>query len=519
MKYIPEIKNFNRLFKIVAFLFVTVVLVRNTWVGDDAFITMRVVDNFFNGYGLVWNVGERVQVFTSPLWMLLSILGYGVIRDPYITLYVLSLVISLASFFLVLYFFCKNAWLTLLITLLVVGSVAYIDYSSSGLENPLTHLLLIVTLIVVFRLQLPPVKILFFASLLACLAALTRLDTLLFYLPFLSYQLYKQRRDVRAYLVTALAFLPLLVWFVGATFYYGFPLPNTFYAKLPSNYPLSYFVEHGIDYYLNSLDWDPLTLLTIFTGMLLVGLTREPLKISFAVGVGLYLLYGLRIGGDFMSGRFLSAAFIVIMILLTLIDYEKIFGGRVRYVYSFAVLLVMVLGISADSPPVLLPENAGESQVVRGIADEKLFYLREMGMLNRFKNNETPKFGLGGLKIKKRGKSPVMRPNVGVFGFYAGPSIYIIDENALADPLRARLPAHSDARIGHFARPVPAGFKRSVSGDFKNQLEDPQLKAYYDKLLVLMRGPLFAPRRVSEIIAFNLGQYDGLLKAAVVELK
>ncbi len=519
MKYIPETKNFSRFFKAVAFLFVTVVLVRNTWVSDDAFITLRVVDNFFNGYGLVWNVGERVQVFTSPLWMFLSILGYGVTRDPYIAMYFLALVISLTSFFLVLYFFCRNDELTLLVTLLVVGSAAYIDYSSSGLENPLTHLLLIVTLIVVFRLQLPSLQILFFVSLLACLAALTRLDTLLFYLPFLLYQLYKQRRDVRAYFVPALAFLPLLVWFVGATYYYGFPLPNTFYAKLPSNYPLSYFVEHGIDYYFNSLDWDPLTLLTIFTGMLLVGLNREPLKILFAVGVGLYLLYGLRIGGDFMSGRFFSAAFLVVVVLLTLLDYEKIFGTKTRYAYSVVVLLVLVLGMSAGSPPVLLPDNAGRSQVVRGIADEKLFYFREMGMLNRFKNNETPKFGLGGLKIKKRGKSPVLRPNVGVFGFYAGPSIYIIDENALADPLRARLPAHSDARIGHFARPVPAGFKRSVSGDFKNQLEDPQLKAYYDKLLVLMRGPLSAPERVSEIIAFNLGQYDGLVKAAVIELK
>jgi arabinofuranosyltransferase len=44
-----------------------VVLVRTAWMCDDAFITLRTVDNFVQGYGLVWNVGERVQVYTHPL--------------------------------------------------------------------------------------------------------------------------------------------------------------------------------------------------------------------------------------------------------------------------------------------------------------------------------------------------------------------------------------------------------------------------------------------------------------------
>lgn len=37
-----------------------VVVLRNAWVGDDAYISFRTVDNFVNGYGLTWNVAERV---------------------------------------------------------------------------------------------------------------------------------------------------------------------------------------------------------------------------------------------------------------------------------------------------------------------------------------------------------------------------------------------------------------------------------------------------------------------------
>lgn len=54
----------------IALIFLWIILNR-AWVSDDAYITFRVVDNFLNGYGLRWNINERVQVFTHPLWMFL----------------------------------------------------------------------------------------------------------------------------------------------------------------------------------------------------------------------------------------------------------------------------------------------------------------------------------------------------------------------------------------------------------------------------------------------------------------
>lgn len=46
-----------------------IIVIRTAWLSDDAYITLRTVDNFVNGYGLRWNIAERVQAYTHPLWM------------------------------------------------------------------------------------------------------------------------------------------------------------------------------------------------------------------------------------------------------------------------------------------------------------------------------------------------------------------------------------------------------------------------------------------------------------------
>ena len=37
-----------------------VVLVSNAWLAEDAYIMLRTVRNFIDGYGLTWNTTERV---------------------------------------------------------------------------------------------------------------------------------------------------------------------------------------------------------------------------------------------------------------------------------------------------------------------------------------------------------------------------------------------------------------------------------------------------------------------------
>ena len=52
-------------------------VLRYGWVTDAAFITFRSVLNLLDGSGPVFNIGERVQSYTHPLWfLLLCLLGW-----------------------------------------------------------------------------------------------------------------------------------------------------------------------------------------------------------------------------------------------------------------------------------------------------------------------------------------------------------------------------------------------------------------------------------------------------------
>lgn len=54
------------------------------WMADDAYIDLRVVHNILSGYGPVFNVGERVEAFTNPLWVgILSLWGWTGLSLPY----------------------------------------------------------------------------------------------------------------------------------------------------------------------------------------------------------------------------------------------------------------------------------------------------------------------------------------------------------------------------------------------------------------------------------------------------
>src|SRR4029450_2783478 len=120
-----------------------VVLVRTAWLSDDAYITFRTIDNFVNGYGLRWNVAERVQAYTHPLWMLLLSAVYVWTRQMYLTAIVVSMVLSLAAVALLGWYYWRRHVDPLLLSTglgILVLSRAFVDYSTSGLENPLTNL-------------------------------------------------------------------------------------------------------------------------------------------------------------------------------------------------------------------------------------------------------------------------------------------------------------------------------------------------------------------------------------------
>jgi len=87
-----RMERFTLLLLLLIFLFL---LIRTAWVGDDVFITLRTVDNFIHGYGLRWNISDRVQSYTHPLWMLMMIPLYAIVRNGYLTAVLLSFLFTI----------------------------------------------------------------------------------------------------------------------------------------------------------------------------------------------------------------------------------------------------------------------------------------------------------------------------------------------------------------------------------------------------------------------------------------
>src|SRR5690606_34572394 len=117
-------------------------------------------------------------------------------------------------------------------------------------------------------------------------------------------------RSLRALRLFTLGGLPLILWELFSLVYYGFPFPNTYYAKLNTGIPAWETAKQGLLYLVNSLSLDPLTLLTIAFATTLV-LIRWPGRrfLVLASSVLIYVFYTVKVGGDFMSGRFLVLPF------------------------------------------------------------------------------------------------------------------------------------------------------------------------------------------------------------------
>jgi len=497
----------------VVLLAFVLVVIRTAWLCDDAYITFRTVDNFVNGYGLRWNTAERVQGYTHPLWTLLVSSVYYLTDEMYLTSILLCAVLSVIAVLLFALGIAESRSLAILGVVTLSCSQAFVDYSTSGLENPLTYLCLAVFLAVYCQSEETTPKRLFLLSLVACLGTLNRSDTVLLYAPALSYILL-QSRSVKAFLYIAAGFFPLVLWECFSLVYYGFLFPNTAYAKLNTGIDASEMALQGLWYFMDSFKTDPLTLLVILCGILIPLSSLDRRQAPIAVGVLLYLAYIVRIGGCFMSGRFLAAPVFCAVALLARSPIVKS-----KPPFLAALLVVLYVGFLSPNQPWLTAPTYGDDRDglvdKHGITNERAFYFPGTGLMhpNR-RSGFVPTHAWVDQGKSEREKAPMVsvHATIGFRGFYAGPEVHILDYYALTEPLLARLPAAYDPgwRIGHFMRVRPPGFFKTLpSGE--NMITDKDLASYYDQLRLITRGPLLDWDRWVAIWAMNTGKYDRLV--------
>lgn len=482
------------------------------WMSDDAYITLRTVDNFVHGYGLTWNPGERVQAYTHPLWMFLLSAAYALTREAYFTTLALSWLCSFLAVVWVGYGFFRQPFERSLLLVILASSISFIDYTTSGLENPLSYLLMVTFCwLYICPPAVSPSCRVFGLSLVTALVALNRLDLGLLCLPALLERIWVCRSR-RAWLELVLGLSPLIAWELFALVYYGFPFPNTAYAKLNTGIPTGLLMAQGVTYVWDTLRWDSVTLLIPTAAFILAAWRGSRAERFLMLGCFLYLLYVIWVGGDFMRGRFFTLPLLIgALVFVRLLPHAP---GKVNApVKAFILIGVVLIGVwGRFQQSITLP---GEPAIFdTGIADERQFYFRETGLIHYHPARLVPNhpWAAEGLALRRSGKSISVETSIGLRGYFAGPNVWIVDQYALADPLLARLPTADlqDWRIGHFSRSIPPGYLETLrSGEIR--IADPDLAEYYRQLSLLTRGEFFTPQRWAAIWALNTGQQNHLL--------
>jgi len=476
-----------------------VVWAASAWVTDDAYITFRSVDLTLQGLGPRWNVLERVQAFSHPLWFLLLVVLGWLGMNLFWAATALSLVCSVATARLLL----ARAATPLVgaaVLALLCASKSFVEFSSSGLENALCHLLVVCIYFV--GLGAGPVdgaRRGVVLGVLCSAVALCRLDQLLLIAPMVGLLLWRGR-GTRVLQGWMLGLLPLVGWELFSLLYYGDVLPNTACAKLNHDIGVRTRLEQGLAFYAVNLRYDHVTVpVVVLAGLL--GIWRGGVRAAAAVGCLAYLAYIWWIPGDFMAGRFHSTPFALAVAIVVTASL------RPRTVLALGAAGLALSLVNPRGP--LRPDRLITGEPVDGVADERAYYWWDSRV------QFTGEVNADGIKLGIRrsggdlptppwdGAPPVVMARWGgLFAYEKGASHHLVDEMGLSDPLLSRLRVVSQpwnpSRPGHLQRVLPEGYLESLRTD-RNAIEDPAIAALWDDVRLVTRGPLLSGRRLRAI--------------------
>lgn len=280
---------------------------------EDAFISFRCARNLWEGRGLVFNPGERVEAISNPLWtLLLAILG-GTLNNYLIASKILGFLFGAGALVLVMLLVHQhtdNFWIIAVAALLLIGSPYFLTFTVYGLESPLEAFLF---LALVWGLS---EKRWGFAGLALGLLPWSRPEGYFFIPPVLLLLFLINRREVawRRLLVLCLSVAGILVAF--RLVYYQDWLPNTVYAKSVALVPESAVygekilagLKHVFHFFLDGrfLLWLPVLVI----GQLISPRCQRPMRgwawVLMLLQTGFVIISG---GNIFLRYRFLSVLY------------------------------------------------------------------------------------------------------------------------------------------------------------------------------------------------------------------
>jgi arabinofuranosyltransferase len=332
------------------------------WMLDDSFISFRYADNLAHGYGPVYNIGERVEGYTSFLWVVLLGAGKRLGCDTVILSQVLSSVFAGLTLLLLAFSHRIISSITrpvAAMAVLFVGTCAlFTSWLASGMEVNLFTFLALVT-IVLYRADMvnwSQVVRMALAGLAAGLAMMTRPEGVLIAAVLVihgGFQYFRHKeRSILAFAATVLmTYVPYFIWRYS---YYGFLLPNTFYAKVGST--TSQLVR-GLTYSLSAVEsCVPLILLALFLLVRPSGKDRILRNLLLSC-CGLHLVYIIMVGGDCMPAFRFVAPIMPLLALAAALGADSVSRRR-----GILILLAVIVGGNNLAQMIYSPKIAGQIQ-------------------------------------------------------------------------------------------------------------------------------------------------------------
>src|SRR5262245_28059375 len=222
---------------IAAALFVAACAALFRFTAEDAYIVQRYATQLVRGYGLIFNIGERVSALTSPLQTLvLSVLTW-LLPWPMTFYKVIGAAVAGGAILVAGRRLFPAAAERAVFLSATLASPFVAMWSIGGLVAPL--LLACVTVLTALALETdedsPSVAKLVQFFLLTAVAFLLRHDSVVFLAPLAVGIIVKHRQQTLPGVLVAIVLAA--AWLVFAWLYYGDPLPTSFYLKAVDTRP------------------------------------------------------------------------------------------------------------------------------------------------------------------------------------------------------------------------------------------------------------------------------------------
>lgn len=335
---------------------------------DDAYISLVYARNFVAGNGLVYNIGETVEGYTNFLWVMIMSVPFLIGTEPLLFIKVVG---ALSSILLVGFvYLLSRSYFGLFTSFLISAAVAisaHVAYMSTwGLET-IFYVLLYVVAIWLFSINRFVLSGAVFA-----LAAMTRMEVVLIFAVFWIWSLFfaatAEGKKITLKFSSGFIFLffPYFIWRYG---YYGYLLPNTYYAKVAGDGGNLQLLQRGLDYVvhqLNALNILVPTVITFGLGGLLylfyaVSTRRIHLSekwVPIVLSGYIYFFYIVWVGGDVFNERFVIHALPLILVGSVIIAYKAVGKFPVNKMFKpnvigalIAAAFVIGLGIAKPTFP------------------------------------------------------------------------------------------------------------------------------------------------------------------------